>query len=91
MPVVVTILATAVLLWVGSYPAKLLFYAAWERMTKEYPAVTKGNLSREQGASDFTRIIKDRSCLDEAMEAIESKVSVWAASFGAVQWVGLVL
>ena len=37
MPVVATILPAAILLWVGSHPAQLLFQAAWERLTAQNP------------------------------------------------------
>ena len=40
MPVMATLLSIAVLLWVGSHLAQLLFHAARERMTAQNPPAT---------------------------------------------------
>ena len=37
VPTVATTFTTTILLWVGSCPAQLLFYTAWERIAAEYP------------------------------------------------------
>ena len=37
---------------------------------------------------ESTRMIKDGSYLAEAMEATDSRVMGWAASYGMVQWAG---
>ena len=80
MPVVATISAITILLWVESHLTQLLFNAAWERMTAEYPPATNTNLGREQGTSKSIRMMQNGSCLVEAMEAVENKVRGRAAS-----------
>ena len=47
MSTVATILFMAILLWVGSHPGQLLFYAAREKMTVQNPPETNGGLGRE--------------------------------------------
>ena len=46
-PVMATLLSAAIILWVGSHPTQLLFYAAQERMTAQNPPATNGDLGRE--------------------------------------------
>ena len=53
-------------------------------MTAKYPLITNGNLSREQGAPESTRMMQQGSRLVEATEVVESRVLGWAASFSAV-------
>ena len=74
MLVVAMILSAAILLQVGSHPTQLLFYAAWERMTAQNPPGKNGDLDREQGMPEFTRMTLDGSHTGEAMEVIESRV-----------------
>ena len=57
MPIVATILFVAILLRVGSHPAQLLFYAAWDRITAQNPPATNGDIGREQGMPEFIRMI----------------------------------
>ena len=89
MPFVATTFAMNNLLWVGSYLAQLLFHAACERMTAEYPPATNGNLGREKAVPEPTRMMQDGSHLVKAIEAVKSEVIGWAASFSMAQLVGL--
>ena len=89
MPVVATLLSVAILLWVGSCPAQLLFHAAWEKMTAQNPPVTNGVLGRKQGVPHSTRMIYDGPPLAEALEVAESRVLGWAASFSTTHQEGL--
>ena len=57
MPLVATIPSLAILLWVGSYPTQLLFYADWEKMTAQNAPATNGDLGKEQGVLESTRTI----------------------------------
>ena len=57
LPVMAKLLSAAVLLWVGSCPTQLLFYAAQERMTAQNPLATDGDLGRERGVPESARTI----------------------------------
>ena len=57
-------------------------------MTAQNPPATNGDMSREWGAPESTRIMQDRSYSGEALEVAESRVPAWAASFGMAQQVG---
>ena len=84
-----TILSEATLLQVGPYPTQVLFYIAWERITAQYLPATNSELGRELGVPHSTRIMQDVSYLNKAIEAIESRVLGWAASFSWVQCKGI--
>ena len=89
MPVVTTILYAAILLWVRLFSSQLLLYAAWERITAQYPPEKHGDLGRECGIPESTRTMQDGSHPGKAMEATKSKILGLAASFGKVQQAGL--
>ena len=84
MPVVATTFTMTVLSWAKSHFRQLLFYAAQERMTAEYPPATNGELCREPGISESTRKMQDGFHLVEVTEAMKSKLTAWAASYGVV-------
>ena len=53
----------------------VLFHTAQEMITAEYPPETNGDLGREQGVPESTRMIQDGSHPVEAMEAVESEIT----------------
>ena len=55
MPVVATILSTAILLQVELHTAQLLFHTAQEKMTAYNPPEINGGPSREQGVLESTK------------------------------------
>ena len=81
--------AMTVLLQAESHATQLLFHAALERMTTKYPPATNGDLGKEQGVAGSTGTMQDGSHMVEAMEVVESEVTIWAASYSMAQWVGL--
>ena len=89
LPVMAILLSATVILWAGSHPAQLLFYAARERMTVQNPPATNGDLGRERGVPEPTRTMWDGSRLAEAKEVTEERVPGWAASFGMAHQVRL--
>ena len=58
-------------------------------MTAQNPPAINGDLGRERGMPESTRMMHDGSRMREAIKVAESRVPDWAARFGAVQRVGL--
>ena len=58
-------------------------------MTAQNPLAINGNLSREQGVLESTRMILDGFYLGEVLGAVQSRVAGWATSFGVAQRIGL--
>ena len=83
MPVVATTFFATILLWVGFCPTQLLFYTAQERITAKHPLEINGEIGKEKGAPESTRTMQDGSYLAEAMEAVEIKVTGYAANYSA--------
>ena len=89
MLVVATTFAMTILLLSSSCPTQLLFYAALEKMTAEYPPAKNSDLGRERGIPESIDMMQDGLYLVEAAKVVESKVLSWGANFGIRQLIGL--